>query len=292
MSEERAPHAPARTPATDEVLRRVGRNLVIFQQVEQALKFLTTHARFHAPASQFAARFDKHAEAIRKKTMGDLAGRLVDTVLQPDEDDDAPENISEAWFGFGFTIETDAESVARHELELKELVDHRNELVHHFLPYWHNAVDGNADAALSWLDTQREATVALLERLQGWVRTLDTARKEHAAYMLSPKGQHEIELTVLRSSRLVAMLGQIAMQTPRSDGWTVLSSAGHLVKREAPEELDDLRKRFGHPNLRAILLATELFDVVDEATTGGGTRTIYRINERWQLDIQRNPAAG
>jgi hypothetical protein len=38
------------TPETDEVLRRVGRNLVIFQQVEQALKFLTTHARFHPPA--------------------------------------------------------------------------------------------------------------------------------------------------------------------------------------------------------------------------------------------------
>lgn len=292
MSEENAPQAPARTPATDEVLRRVGRNLVNFQQVEHALKFLTTHARFHAPVSRFAERFDKHAEAIRKKSMGDLAGRLVDTVLQPEEDEAAPEDITEVWFGFRFTIESDAESVARHERELKELVDRRNELVHHFLPRWHDAIGGDADAALAWLDAQREATVALLDRLQGWVRSVDAARKEHAAFLLSPQGQREVELVVLRGSRLVVMLGQIAMQTPRSDGWTVLSSAGHLVKREAPEELNDLRKRFGHPNLRAILQVTELFDVVDEVTTGGGTRTIYRINERWRLVIQTSPTTG
>lgn len=134
MSEENAPQPHARTPATDEVLRRVGRNLVIFQQVEQTLKFLTTHARFHAPVSQFAERFDRHVAAIRKKSMGDLAGRLVDTVLQPDGDEAAPENITEVWFGFRFTVESDAESVARHERELKELVDRRNELIHHFLP--------------------------------------------------------------------------------------------------------------------------------------------------------------
>lgn len=292
MSEENAPQAHARTPATDEVLRRVGRNLVIFQQVEQALKFLTTHARFHAPASQFAERFGKHAEAIQKKSMGDLAGKLVDNVLQADRDDGTPDNVTEAWFGFRFTIESDAESVARHERELKELVDRRNELVHHFLPRWHDAVDGDADAALAWLDAQREAAVALLDRLQGWARTVETARKEQAAFLLSPEGQREVELVVLRGSRLVVMLGQIAMHTPRPDGWTVLDTARHLVKREEPEELNDLRTRFGHPNLRAILQATELFDVVDETTPGGGTRTIYRINQRWKLDIQRSPASG
>jgi hypothetical protein len=83
VSEETAPAAAGRMPATDEVLRRVGRNLVIFQQVELVLKFLTTHARFHAPASQFAERFGKHTESIRKKSMGDLAGKLVDTVDEP-----------------------------------------------------------------------------------------------------------------------------------------------------------------------------------------------------------------
>jgi hypothetical protein len=284
VSEEPAPAAPGRTSATDEVLRRVGRNLVIFQQVEQVLKFLTTHARFHAPASQFAERFRTHAQTIQKKSMGELAGKLVVTVLQADETDTTPGAIDEAWFGFRFTIETDTEAVARHEDELKELVGRRNELVHHFLPRWHAAWAGDAEAALTWLDMQRDAAVAMLDRLRGWARTVETTLKEQAAFLASEDGERQMELLFLRSSRLVVMLGQVAMATPRPDGWTLLSSAGHLIKRESPEELKDLRETFGQPNLKAVLLATELFDVADEATARGGTRTIYRINERWRLE--------
>jgi hypothetical protein len=271
-------------PATDEVQRRVGRNLIIFQQVEHALKFLTTHARFRAPASEFAERFGRHAETIQRKSMGELAGKLVGTVLQPDEDDAAPDAIDEAWFGFRFMIETDTETVARHEAELKELIDRRNELVHHFLPRWQAAATGDSDTTLAWLDMQREAALAILERLQGWARTVETARREQAAFFASEEGQRQMELLFLRSTRLVVMLGQIAMATPRADGWTLLSSAGQLIKREAPGELEGLRERFGKPNLKAVLVATELFDVTDEATAGGGTRTIYRINERWRLE--------
>jgi len=284
VSDETAQPPPGRTPATDELLRRVGRNLVIFQQVEHALKILTTHARFRAPASKFAERFGKHAESIRKQSMGTLAGQLTEAILLQDDSDATSREIDEAWFGFGFRIETDAESVARHEAELEELVDRRNELVHHFLPRWQAAVDGDTEAALDWLDAQREAAVGMLDRLQGWARTLETARKEHAAFLASDEGQRQMELLFLRSSNLAIMLGQAAMATPRPDGWTLLASAGHLIKRAALEELEKLGERFGHATLKAMLLATELFDVAEEPTPGGGSRTIYRINERWRLE--------
>lgn len=58
-----------------------------------------------------------------------------------------------------------------------------------------------------------------------------------------------------------------------------------MITREDPAELQDLRKRFGHSSLKAVLLATELFDIVDEPTPGGGTRTVYRINERYELNF-------
>lgn len=284
MSEKVAQPAPGRTPVTDEVLRRVGRNLVIFQQIEHALKFLTTNARFHAPASQFAERFAKRAESIAKTTMGNLAGKLADTVMAQEQHDDTPEVIEEAWFGFRFTLETDAESIARLEAELKELVDRRNELVHHFLPRWQAAVDGDAETALTWLDAQRDAAVGMLDRLRGWARTLEAVRKEYAAFVASEEGTRHMELMFLRGSRLVVMLGQIAMATRRADGWTVLQTAGNLIRRDAPSELLDLRARFGHTTLKTLLLATELFDVAEETMSGGSTRTFYRINERWRLE--------
>ena len=81
MTDEAAPRAQVRTPEIDEVLRRIGRNVVNFQQVEYLLKYLNTHAGVRSPASQFAARWEKHSETVHKKTMGDLAGKLVDNVL-------------------------------------------------------------------------------------------------------------------------------------------------------------------------------------------------------------------
>ncbi len=284
LSEKVAQPAPGRTPATDEVLRRVGRNLLIFNQFEHTLKFLTTNARFHAPASQFAERFAKRAESVAKTTMGNLAGKLTYTVLAQEKQDETPDVVEEAWFGFRFTLETDAESIARLEVELKELVDRRNELVHHFLPRWQAAVDGDAEAALIWLDAQREAAVGMLDRLRGWAQTLESVGKEYAAFVASEEGARHMELMFLRGSRLVVMLGQIAMATPRADGWTVLQTAGNLIRRDAPSELLDLRTRFGHTTLKALLMATELFDAAEETMSCGGTRTIYRVNERWRLE--------
>ena len=69
MSEEAAPRAHVRTPETDEVLRRIGRNVVNFQQVEYLLKYLNTHSAFRGPASEFSARFEKHAAIVQKKKL-------------------------------------------------------------------------------------------------------------------------------------------------------------------------------------------------------------------------------
>ena len=113
-----------------------------------------------------------------------------------------------------------------------------------------------------------------------------------AEFFSSPEGSRQIELAFLQGSRLVAMLGEIAMRTARPDGWAMLSTAGNLIKREAPDELEDLYKRFGHRNLKGILFAAEFFDVADEPLPAGGVRTIYRINDRYELTLptEDNPS--
>jgi hypothetical protein len=81
------------------------------------------------------------------------------------------------------------------------------------------------------------------------------------------------------------MLGELATRAARADGWMELGTAGQLIKRSEPRELDNLAERFGHKTLKRVLLAAELFDVAEEATSKGGTRTIYRITSRYQLSI-------
>ena len=126
-------------------------------------------------------------------------------------------------------------------------------------------------------------TFRVMERLRGWVRATDEGRKQVAEFWASPEGQRQMELSFLQGSRLVAMLGEVALRTARTDGWALPSTAGHIIKREAPDELDDLLKRYGQRNLKGILVAAEFFDVKDEPLAGGGTRTIYRINDRYEL---------
>jgi hypothetical protein len=81
------------------------------------------------------------------------------------------------------------------------------------------------------------------------------------------------------------MLGEIALKTARPDGWAYLTTALNLIRREAPDELSDLQKRYGHQHLKGILLAAEYFDVKDEKPTNGGGRTVYRINDRYTLHV-------
>jgi hypothetical protein len=274
-----------RTPQTDEILRRVGRNVVNFQQVEYLLKHLNAHAAIHAPASQLTSQLEKQIASVHRSTMGELAGRMVSNVLRPQEEHQSPDEIDEPWFGFRFTVETDTEFVDRHDQEMRALVDARNDLIHHFLPHWQAAVDGDVDSALAYLDAQLDDTLRMKDRLENWAQTMSEAKKQMAEFFASPEGAHQIKLGLLQSSRLVAMLGEIAMRTARLDGWAMLSAAGHLIKREAPDELEDLHKRFGHRNLKGVLLAAEFFDVADEPLPAGGVRTIYRINDRYELTL-------
>ena len=81
----------------------------------------------------------------------------------------------------------------------------------------------------------------------------------------------KVALTVLRPARVPLRRKHVAPEAAR-------------LRREAPDDLEGLRARFGHATLKAVLLATELFDVAEEPTPGGGSRTIYRINERWRLE--------
>lgn len=273
------------------MLRRIGRNVVNFQMVEAMLKHLNATASVHGPASQLTARLDAQREAVHRKTMGELAGRMVTHVLQAPPEHQTPDEVTEPWFGFRFSVEVDAQFVDQHDQEMRALVDARNDLIHHFLPRWNSAVDGDAEEALAYLDAQRDETFRMLDRLRGWVTAMDESRKQLAAFMASPEGVQQMELGFLQSSRLVAMLGEIALKAARSDGWTLLSTAGNLIKRNAPIEMEDLQKRYGHQNLNGILLAAEYFDVMEEALPNGSSRTIYRINDRYTLQIGQGDVA-
>jgi hypothetical protein len=277
----------ARPPEVDEVLRRIGRNLLLFQHIEHLLKHLTSHARFEGTIASAQSNHEERRARIHKQTLGQVAGQFVDDVLADAGEQNSPENVNEAWVSFGFTIEADSAFVEQHTAEMKAVVDARNDLIHHFLPRWSPASEESTRAALAYLDEQRATALPMRDRLLAFSRTLQEAAKAQAEFMASAEGARQLELQWLRHSRLVLLLGELATRTNRSDGWMVLATAGQIVWREEPDELEHMAERYGHRTLKKLLQATELFDIEEELTARGGTRTIYRINPRFELQIQR-----
>ena len=78
MTGNAAPGEPHRTPEIDEVFRRIGRNLLLFQHIEHLLKQLMTNARLEGTVHSMQANLDERRARIHKQTLGQLAGQFVD----------------------------------------------------------------------------------------------------------------------------------------------------------------------------------------------------------------------
>lgn len=285
MADEAGAIEPTRSPDVDEVLRRIGRNLLLFQHIEHLLKHLMSNSRLEGTLSSAKAFQEERRLRIHRQTLGQLAGQFNDDILADAGERASPEGISEAWFSFRFNIEADSAFVEQHGAEMKAIVDARNDLIHHFLPRWSPASEDSTREALAYLDAQRARALPMRDQLQSFLKTFQEAAKAHADFMASPEANRQLELMFLRHSRLVLLLGELATKTTRKDGWLDLSTAANVIKELEPEATERMFERYGHRTLKKLLLATELFDVEDEPTPKGGTRTIYRIKPRYELQI-------
>jgi hypothetical protein len=101
-------------------------------------------------------------------------------------------------------------------------------------------------------------------------------RQEVGESILRGDLRRDLDLTFLQTGRIVQLLGEIAATAARPDGWTDLARAGHLVASLEPDELANAKRKFGNGSLKKLLVASEMFEVVDEPVGGGHVRTIYR----------------
>jgi hypothetical protein len=268
---------PERPPALNEVFRRVGRNLLLLQQIELLLKALLSGSGFAGYASEIRAKAAQRAEEISRKTLGQLAQQYHDELLgQGDAPPSAPEDPREPWFSMRIQFKFDQAVVERDRAVLLALVAERNELAHTFLSRWDLSSTADLEAANNVLDEQRARALPVLEHVKALLEQLQVHRQGIGESLLRGDLRRELKLAFLQGSRIVQLLGEIAATAARPDGWTDLARAGQLMTDVAPDEMASIKARYGVSSLKKLLVASEMFEVVDEPVGGGHVRTIYR----------------
>lgn len=268
----------------NEAFRKIGRNMMLFQQLEYLLKFVIANGNISGYASELKDKKVKRTAIINKQTMGQLVGQYIECSNPSREElSSEPEELKEGYISFNFRIECDSVYYETKKEALAIIVSERNELVHHLLPNFDAKSAKSCEELETKLDNQAEKIRNEIKELEATARRLQEGRKELADFLNSNEGKRHFELSFLRLSRLILLLGDIATQIGRPDGWALMNVAGQLIKQNAPEELALLKEKYGHKSLKSLILATEIFDVYEESTQKGGIRVLYKLKSGWEV---------
>jgi hypothetical protein len=87
----------------NEVLRKIGRNVMLFQQMEHWLKFLSIYGSHSGHISELETILKDRAAAINKQTMGQVVNQFLENTFSASEKNaNEPEELKEARLSFRF----------------------------------------------------------------------------------------------------------------------------------------------------------------------------------------------
>ncbi|CAH0353477.1 hypothetical protein [Aquabacterium sp. CECT 9606] len=277
--------------SSDAVLRKIGRNVVLFQQIEGLLKFLVANHKVDGSTSTLEERRQHRVEKAHKQTMGQLIEQFSDGILSDaGEPSPEPEDVTEVWMSFTFTTSGDSAFYETQRADMKRMVDERNDLIHHFLPRWEPESSERMVEAATYLDEQRARVLPIFEHLRTVCMSMRDARQSTAEFFASEEIQHQFELLLLQHSPLVLMLQEVAAQKSRGDGWAYIADAGRVAWLQETDAVTHMKERHGYATLKKLAAASGLFDLFDEPLAHGGFRTLYRARSSPALNpVDENP---
>lgn len=262
--------------ARNEVFRKAGRNLYLYQQIEKLLKFINVSAEISGYISDLEQKQKQKSDDVSRLSMGSLVGQFIDNIYSnPHKQSNDHEALKEPYFSMSIEIQADSNFIEQRRQTLKSFVDDRNYLVHHlFIDADINSVQRCEEIEI-YLDKQRESIIAEHEQLSFIVKTYTESAKAYSDFVDSDEGEHHFKLLQLQQSDLARMLIEVSIKNARADGWTLLNHAGNELRKVIPNEMTDLKRMYGFKTLKGVMLASELFDMYEEETDQG-TRLLYR----------------
>ncbi|MDP2100627.1 hypothetical protein [Methylicorpusculum sp.] len=280
-----------------EVQRKLGRNVLLFQQIEQILKWMLTHqdVKVWRNKEGFKTNLDERKKSLSKATMGQIAKDFIGNSFSLSEDScsdekDCEVNTNYIRLTLGPII-CDEDFYNKRKTELEALITERNDLIHHFLPRWDFDELESVREAETYLDEQRDRVFPEYEFLKSLIENSQEDRKQLIDYLSSDEGRKDVILSTLRGSHHLFGLINYANTKQRNDGWAVLDAAQSFIRQNYDEncliyELTWIKKNYQCKTLKEIANKSEFFEIREEPTDKGGVRVLYRVKPGLEFDIR------
>ena len=163
----------------DVAFRKIGRNLVNFQQFERALKLIIVRSDLRGYASEAAKILRDKDKDIDRKPLGWLVKNFFDTLYSnhSSQDGQAHER-DEAWMSISLRIKSNKESIRHRRRQLRELVEERNLLVHRLWPDFDPESTESCEKLIRLLDEQVDRLEPHYESLRDILGNMHAAQQE------------------------------------------------------------------------------------------------------------------
>ncbi|HDS1555495.1 TPA: OST-HTH/LOTUS domain-containing protein [Stenotrophomonas maltophilia] len=254
--------------AQHEVQRLLGRCILRLQQCEQLMKSMLAFQKLSGTPEALPMALDKRKAEISGKTMGVLVGHLTaECVIK--EGSEAPGGPSgydsnSSFVALHMGLEFPEQSHVTLQADLRELVNLRNVLVHHFIEQYDiQTVEGclKAQAALSRSYAQIDRQ---FQRLRALAADVARGAKAFAELVQSPQF-HEFMVNGIAPdgqihwplTGIVSALRQ-AFREGAIDGWVSLDTAVRWVAEHHPEQTP---KKYGCARWRHVIHESRQFEL-------------------------------
>jgi hypothetical protein len=163
----------------DVAFRKIGRNLVNFQQFERALKLIIVRSDLRGYASEAAKILRDKDKDIDRKPLGWLVKNFFETLYSNHSSQDGPtQERDEAWMSISLRIKSNKNSIRHRRHQLRELVKERNLLVHRLLPDFDPESAESCEKLICRLDEQVDRMEPHYESLRGILGNMQAAQQE------------------------------------------------------------------------------------------------------------------
>lgn len=263
------------TPAYDEVLTKIGRNLVMFQKAEIILKEI-----IRLGGSSVTLKLDQttpvlNAPKFEKMTLGNLSNEFLNR--------HCPEKVSEKCdptcitLSTGFSLDWSESEIERLKRAFDDMVNERNGFIHSPFLDLDPADPESCRRAADMLDQQRERLLPTIDEIRSLYTILTSAIRELFEQMSKPGYLQNFDLEAIRTHPIMESLRNYALGDSGNE-WHALGKAAKSTGL-SDQEVAEICQNHSQPNLTAMVAASGLFNIQQEQTGPARHRVLYQLKQ-------------